>query len=712
MASLSDDPWTLAQLDAAAARGPHKGTAEHIEFMRDEFQDMVNAGQWLVLPYSAVRELPGLRLSPTGVVPQRDRRPRPIVDYSFSGVNDATVSCAPDSIQFGAALYRFLQRLQRADTRQGVIRLAKTDISDAFMRVWLDLATIPSMGALLPTYPGEEPMVAFPMILPMGWVDSPNYLCAITETIADLANARLAMNQLSMSHHLNTTARTKASDPEPVVASEVGTFDGLPPPATRSQGPLRPPLNFVDVYMDDFLAACQLSGVDLDAARCTLFDCIDSVIRPLAPNDNPYRKEPISTKKLLKGDASWSTRKVILGWVIDTIQRTVELPPHRLQRLSELLDSIPSHQHRTSRRKWQQLVGELRSMVLAIPGGRGLFSQLQSVLVHSVDAKPSDRLRLSPAVHDQLADLRWLASELASRPTRWAEIVDSTPTFLGTVDASGLGMGGTWLPVADGLAPLCWRLPFDTAVTDRLVTSENPAGTLTNSDLEQLALSCHPDILASAYDIREQTICALSDNTAAVSREHRGSTSVDAAAAYLCRIASLHQRTNRYRLTTDYIPGPLNVMADDLSRRWDLSDSQLLAYFNSTYPQSVSWQLCQLRPELISTTMMALSKQHSPPDFLKAAKPLLQHTGQSGAVSVNNMAWMPTCPKEPMQSSGSKNSLLEYEQANFPPPKNLSELTRWRTPSVTLARRTQWPTSATLDTYSAQPCSTPCLRAY
>jgi hypothetical protein len=67
-ANLSSAPWTEAQHDAAAKHGPHKGTNEHIEFMRAEFFDMVNAGQWLVLPYQSVRHLPDLRISPTGVV--------------------------------------------------------------------------------------------------------------------------------------------------------------------------------------------------------------------------------------------------------------------------------------------------------------------------------------------------------------------------------------------------------------------------------------------------------------------------------------------------------------------------------------------------------------------------------------------------------------------------------------------------------------------
>jgi hypothetical protein len=230
-------------------------------------------------------------------------------------------------------------------------------------------------------------------------VDSPNYLCALTETVADLTNARTtALDFAPSAHPLEATANTMpASEPARHAAQR---YHGQPPPTTRSLGPLRPPLIYTDVYMDDFLVATQ--HPDRSAVLGTLFECIDSVLRPLSPNDNPCRKEPISIKKLQKGDACWTTRKSILGWLIDTTGRTIKLPPHRLERLHEILASFPTSQHRTSRRKWQQLLGELRSMVLAIPGGRGLFSQLQSVLTHSENPKPFDHLRLSRPVHDRL----------------------------------------------------------------------------------------------------------------------------------------------------------------------------------------------------------------------------------------------------------------------------------------------------------------------
>jgi hypothetical protein len=238
------DPMDRSTMRRSGQTRPHKGTHEHIEFLLTEFFDMIRAGQWLVLPYRSVRHLPNLRISPTGVVPQWDQHPCPIVDYTFLEVNNATILQAPDSIQFGAALYHFLQCLERTDTHCGLIKLAKTDISDAFMHVWISLATIPCLGAILLSFPNEEPLITSPTILPMGWVDSPNFLCAITETIADLANARFATNNMSTTNHcLNDTAHTPPDD----VAHTPSTFHGTPPPTTCSLGPFKPPLNFTDV---------------------------------------------------------------------------------------------------------------------------------------------------------------------------------------------------------------------------------------------------------------------------------------------------------------------------------------------------------------------------------------------------------------------------------------------------------------------------------
>jgi hypothetical protein len=83
-------------------------------------------------------------------------------------------------------------------------------------------------------------------------------------------------------------------------------------------------------------------------------------------------------------------------------------------------------------------------MVLAIPGGKGLFSVLQHVL--KVRSEGGTRLRLTAEVHTILKEFGDLASDLGERPTRIAELIPSAiPATLGAQDAAGPGMGGVYV---------------------------------------------------------------------------------------------------------------------------------------------------------------------------------------------------------------------------------------------------------------------------
>ena len=180
----------------------------------------------------------------------------------------------------------------------------------------------------------------------------------------------------------------------------------------------------------------------------------------------------------------------------------------------------------------------------------------------------------------------------------------------------------------------------------------------------------------------------MSDNTPALSRDKRGSTSSDSPSAYLCRLASLHQRAYRYRMRTSHIPGTLNVMADILSRRWDHTDSQILHLFDSQFPQAQPWKLCPLRSEMNSSAMQALWKTRCKPAFLVAATLPPLPIGRSGAGSVNNLAWNPTSPRRMIQSLGSKSLLSAYTTAGLHPAATLSDLAQWPMPSYSSHRRT------------------------
>ena len=56
--------------------------------------------------------------------------------------------------------------------------------------------------------------------------------------------------------------------------------------------------------------------------------------------DGPHYREPVSLKKLRKGDCSWSTVKEVLGWVIDTVNMIIHLPERRVKRLADILAGL------------------------------------------------------------------------------------------------------------------------------------------------------------------------------------------------------------------------------------------------------------------------------------------------------------------------------------------------------------------------------------
>ena len=83
------------------------------------------------------------------------------------------------------------------------------------------------------------------------------------------------------------------------------------------------------------------------------------MFRPLDKTDSPHHQEPVSLKKLRKGDCSWTTVKEVLGWIVNTVDMTIHLPERRVKRLAEILASLPLTQKRTSVKKWHKVLGKL-----------------------------------------------------------------------------------------------------------------------------------------------------------------------------------------------------------------------------------------------------------------------------------------------------------------------------------------------------------------
>jgi hypothetical protein len=713
---ITTPPWPAHRTAAAVSRGPHKSALEYQDFLRTEMADMMRRAFWTVLPYSRVKHLKHLRVAPFGVVPQFDRRPRPIVDYSFSGLNHETLKLSPrEAMQFGRVLERIMTQIVHADPRYGPVKQIKIDMADGFCLIRVKAEDIAKLGVVFPALDGEEPLIAFPLALPMGWTESPPYFCAFTETVADIANERILKWRRPPRHPLEQTASTL-----PVVApsadSAPAPLFSVPPavPQPTVRNPLLPNrqriLGNVDIFVDDFIGIAQGSPHRLNRIRRILMEAIDDVFRPLDSADPSYRKQPQSVKKLLQGDASWSTVKKVLGWILDTVAMTIRLPPRRLERLAELLASIPATQSRLSLDRWYKILGELRSMSLALPGTRGLFSSLQAAL-RSSDGK---RLRLTKSFHEALADFDWIRKDLAARPTRMQELVPTSPTLVGAHDASGLGAGGVWFPDESAIPrrsrvitltaagtprrhrlttrrPIVWRVVFPKNIRDRLVTFDNPTGDINNSDLELAGSLFQQECAAQCYDIRERTTKDSTDNLATMYWTRKGSTTTTGPPAKLLRIASIHQRHHRYLNLKDYVEGKRNNMADDSSRFVSLSTAQLLTHFVSTYPQPEQWALWTPTKQFVSAVITALLKRTSPPESFLLAPPPPMRTGPAGVPSAQSSDWILPFKSSKIQSLLSKSSCTDTATAPLPPVVTPSGLVPWKMPFERLARRSrQW----------------------
>ena len=131
---------------------------------------------------------------------------------------------------------------------------------------------------------------------------------------------------------------------------------------------------------------------------------------------------------------------------------------------------IPPIKRRMGRKDLERLVGKLCSMHLAVTGAVAHLFHIQWAL----NQGGVDRSWLLPDFHRELANLKVLTLQAASRPTHLAEIVRWEPIHLGFCDASGLGAGGLWLDQARTGQNLVWRLPWPPDIVTSLVYLTNP----------------------------------------------------------------------------------------------------------------------------------------------------------------------------------------------------------------------------------------------
>ncbi len=251
--------------------------------------------------------------------------------------------------------------------------------------------------------------------------------------------------------------------------------------------------------MDDFCLAAVESkdGTLLKRVSREAQHSIHAIFPPPKQSRHHKGKDPVSHKKLKKGDAQWCLKKDILGFLLDRRHRTAQLPPDKAEGIVKEVKAI-TRKKKTPTKRFQKIGGELRHATTIVPAAKGLFTPINNAL----KGDPTTiSLAKDGAVREALLDLAELIRMLASRPTHIHEIVPQAPDYIGLCDASGFGAGGVWFGGEKMLHPVIWRIIFPKSIRDKLISDANPNGTLTNSDLEMAGVLLQAIVLEQVADL-------------------------------------------------------------------------------------------------------------------------------------------------------------------------------------------------------------------
>jgi hypothetical protein len=197
------NPWTKAEMWEAVERGPHQSSLspKAIAHFAEESAEKVRAGHQAKLTlWDDIKDNPPpqLKVSPIAAIPHKSKAFRSILDLSFrlrlrsggilASVNDSTVKLAPQGAldQLGHALSRIIHAFAEAEEDDKIF-MAKWDIKDGFWRMDCEEGEEYNFAYVLPQEDGKLVTLVMPTSLQMGWVESPPYFCAATETVRDIA---------------------------------------------------------------------------------------------------------------------------------------------------------------------------------------------------------------------------------------------------------------------------------------------------------------------------------------------------------------------------------------------------------------------------------------------------------------------------------------------------------------------------------------------
>ncbi len=698
-------PWTRDQMQAAIDRGPHISTLEPAAAKQLwlEVLEKVKNGQARIVPWDDIKHNPPpqLKISPVAMIPHKSRAYRAILDLSFPvrlqngdlvpSVNNNTTKSAPRGAidQIGHSLQRIIHAFADANEDDKIF-MAKWDIKDGFWRLDCQKGEEWNFAYVLPPRQPTDtkPQLVIPTSLQMGWIESPPYFCAASETARDVAEQYLQLPLGDLEDHkfLPWTELSQAYSDLPRTSSQTLKY-------------------LLEVYMDDFI------GLAIPTSQQQLQHYSNAVmygIHDVFPPDDNDNDDPISLRKLIKGDGSWAIVKDILGLTFNGDNKTVWLEENKRTALLTILTSwIRSAKRRTAGipfTQFRSVVAKIRHAFVTIPAGRGLLSPFNAIL----RAHPKIiYLHKNKDVLMALQECRTFLRESVSVPTKCSVLVSHWPDYVGVKDASKHGVGGIIIGENKAAPPTVFRVPWPDDIKSEVVSLQNPTGTLTNSDLEMAGLLLLWLVMEEVCPNLEGAHVALfSDNSPTVHWVQRMAAKNSPVAMQLIRALALRLQLKKASpLTPLHIAGVENAMTDIPSRsfgsepKWFCkTDDDLLTLFNSLFPlqSQASWNVFQPSTAICTQVISVLQTKVTTTEEWRRLPQKGTWLGPTGAAMSNLWDWTLTyrTRRTTTQSEPSPALQDECERVSMDEVAR-SQLQQSIALSRPLERRSPWPREIT-----------------
>eukprot|EP00752_Nemacystus_decipiens_P007888 g7048.t1 len=337
--------------------GNHRSAAEEEPAVWEKVLRDVATGKALVFPKRMAGQIPGLRVSPMGVVKEKEGKIREIHDLTVEvgegrSVNASTEFSEIPECTMASALKRLITRLLqlRKDDPTAHLVLQKMDLKGAFRHIPVDPGGAQVFGYLW----GD--LLVVDLRLPFGWRGSPGWFGLVAGGIEHA--------------QCNITVDTVVRTPSGVKAVEHVRVE---PPSGRPLAPV-PTQCKVPSPGKDQEKACTVFYVDdamslerRDVGRCLALSQSLASIHHIMLGERGEGDEPVLSKKKT---TNWAPAMEIQGYWVDTESLTIGLPDRKVAQIRDMLEKWPADRTTATVGEVLSLAGKLHHAAFVIRPAR------------------------------------------------------------------------------------------------------------------------------------------------------------------------------------------------------------------------------------------------------------------------------------------------------------------------------------------------------